>query len=366
MTMLNEGVGTMGTQRPQLKSLESLRGIAALMIVFYHLSELLKVPLPNGLGFISNKFWLGVPLFYALSGFVIAYGYAERVGNANQRLKFYIARFFRIAPLFYTMIAILTLRAWIGHGEIMDFQTLLINVTFLFGLVPGKHESVVWAGWSIGIEMLFYILFPWFAVTIRSIRGVVIAFITACCLSAWVQWQIGQAFGSYGYMNLFTHLPFFMAGIGGYRIWQLNQFSQNRVGWTLLGLSLFISLTAIFNIVPYLDLLPRPIFLDLLALALGGLVLSVCLVTFTPLEHPILRRCGELSFSLYLLHPLLMVFLIKLQLVGWLSARLANEWLVFASASLITISLLWGLSNITYRFVEVPGIALGRRLVRAC
>jgi peptidoglycan/LPS O-acetylase OafA/YrhL len=91
-------------QREQLKSLESLRGIAALMIVFYHLSELLKVPLPKSLDFISSKFWLGVPLFYTLSGFVLAYGYAERLANANQCLKFYLARFFRIAPLFYALL----------------------------------------------------------------------------------------------------------------------------------------------------------------------------------------------------------------------------------------------------------------------
>jgi peptidoglycan/LPS O-acetylase OafA/YrhL len=352
--------------RKQLKSLESLRGIAALMIVFYHLSELLKVPLPNALDFISNKFWLGVPLFYSLSGFVIAYGYAERVGNADQRLKFYIARFFRIAPLFYTMLAVMTLWTWGGHGQIIDFQTMILNVTFLFGLVPGKHESVVMAGWSIGIEMLFYILFPLFAATIKTIRGVVIAFIIACCLSALVRWQMGQTFGSYAYMNLLTHLPFFMAGIGGYRIWQLNEFSQNRVGWLLLGSSLLLSLVIASNIIPALDSLLGLIYLDFWALILGTLILSVCMVSVTPLEHPMLRRCGELSFSLYLLHPMLMVTLNKLQLVGWLSARFANEWLVFTSASLITISLLWGLSNITYRLVEVPGIALGRRLARAC
>lgn len=366
MTKPRKTMSFPATQRKQLKSLESLRGIAALMIVFYHLSELLKVPLPNALDFISNKFWLGVPLFYTLSGFVIAYGYAERVNSANQRLKFYIARFFRIAPLFYTMLAILTLWTWGAHRQVIGFQTLILNITFLFGLVPGKHESVVLAGWSIGIEMLFYILFPLFAATIKTIRGVVAAFIIACCLSALVRWQMGQTFGSYGYMNLLTHLPFFMAGIGGYRIWQLNEFSQNRAGWLLLWSSLFLSMVFVSNIIPALNNLLGLIYLDLWALIFGALILSVCLVSFTPLEHPALRRCGELSFSLYLLHPMLMLTLVKLQLVGWLSARFTNEWLVFASASLITASLLWGLSNITYRLVEIPGIALGRRLARAC
>ncbi len=352
------------TQRPHLKSLESLRGIAALMIVFYHLDGVLKVPLPNALNFISNQFGLGVPLFYTLSGFVIAYGYAERLGNAAQRKKFYIARFFRIAPLFYTMLVILTAWTWGAHRQLIDFQTLFLNVTFMFGLVPEKHLSVVPAGWSIGIEMLFYILFPLLVASIKTIRGVVAAFIAACCLSVWVQGQLGQTYGSYGYMNLLTHLPFFMAGLGGYRIWQKTEFSQNRVGWILFALSLLLSLAIVANLVPALNHLPRSIRLDLWALIFGTLILSVCLVSVTPLELPILRRCGDLSFSLYLLHPMLMLVLVKLQFVGWLSSKFASEWLVFSSASLITLGLLWGLSNITYRLVEVPGIALGRRLAR--
>lgn len=358
-------MSTLDKQRNHLKSLESLRGIAALMIVFYHLNWLLKVPLPDGLGFIHNKFWLGVPLFYTLSGFVIAYGYAERVGNASQLRRFYIARFFRIAPLFYTMLMILVVWSWAAHHRFFDPETLLINVTFLFGLVPGKHESIVMAGWSIGIEMLFYILFPWFAMTIKSIRGVVFAFVAACCLSAWVQWLIGQDFNGYGSKNLLTYLPFFMAGIGGYRIWQLKQFSQNPVGWKLFYLSVILSVAIILNVIPGVGRLPGVITLDIWALILGGLILSVCLVTIVPLEHPVLRRCGELSFSLYLLHPMLMLVLLKFRFVDWLSAEIANQWLVFITASLLTISLLWVLSNVTYRFVEVPGIALGKRFAKA-
>lgn len=284
------------TQRTHLKSLESLRGLAALMIVFFHLNALLKVPLPKVLDFIPNHFGLGVPLFFTLSGFVIAYGYAERVGNAAQRTKFYIARFFRIAPLFYVVLTIMVLETWVIHRSI-DYQAIILNVTFLFGLVPGKHESVVMAGWSIGIEMLFYALFPLLAAFVKTIRGVGIAFIIACSSSAWIQWQLGQTIDSYRYMNLITHLPFFIAGIGGYRIWQRIEFSQ-RVGWILLGLSLFFGLTVSSNIFSVLNNLPRPIYLDLWALIFGTLILSVCLVTFAPLEHPLLRRCGELSFSL--------------------------------------------------------------------
>jgi peptidoglycan/LPS O-acetylase OafA/YrhL len=364
MTDPHETNGFRAIQKRQLKSLESLRGIAALMIVFYHLSELMKVPVPRPLEFILNKFWLGVPLFYTLSGFVIAYGYAERLGNAEQRFKFYIARFFRIAPLFYTLLAILIAWGWVSHLQVIDVQTLFLNVTFTFGLVPGKHWSVVPAGWSIGVEMLFYILFPLLAAAIKTVRGAAVAFAPACCLSTWVQWQIGQTHEAYEQMNLLANLPLFMAGIGGYRAWQHIEFSQNRAGWIPFWLAVFLGVAIFSDMIPLSGHLPKLIYLNLWALIFGTFILSACMVSFAPLEHPMLRRCGELSFSLYLLHPLIMLILVKMRLVERLNSIFAEEWIVFAVASLITLSVLWGLSNITYRFVEVPGIAFGRRLAR--
>ena len=63
-------------------------------------------------------------------------------------------------PLFHVMLT-----AWILYyshlgSPLPDFKTLFLNVSFLFGLFPKTQISHVPAGWSIGIEMLFYLLFP--------------------------------------------------------------------------------------------------------------------------------------------------------------------------------------------------------------
>ena len=161
-----------------LDAIESLRGVAALMVLLYHLAELVKMPLPGSLGFISTHFGLGVPLFYTLSGFVLAYGYADRLEGRAQIRRFYIRRLFRIAPLFYAMLALWVLASWLVWNRTFSFQTLFLNMSFLFGLVPGQHESIVWAGWSIGIEMLFYLVFPVIAVLVPNLRAALAGFVS--------------------------------------------------------------------------------------------------------------------------------------------------------------------------------------------
>ena len=68
----------------QLHGIESLRGGVALMVLLYHVAELLKLAPPAYLGFVSTHFGIGVPLFYTLSGFVLAYGYADPWGAATR------------------------------------------------------------------------------------------------------------------------------------------------------------------------------------------------------------------------------------------------------------------------------------------
>ena len=181
----------------QLDSIESLRGIAALMILLCHLALIVKLPLPQSLGFVATRFGLGVPLFYTLSGFVLAYGYADRLSDRTAIYSFYIRRLFRIMPLFYLMTALWIVVNWIVWNKTFSASTLLLNLTFLFGLVPGEHESIVWAGWSIGVEMLFYLIFPILSACLPNVRSALIGFSIACVVSAFIQTALKAAdFGS--------------------------------------------------------------------------------------------------------------------------------------------------------------------------
>jgi len=206
----------MNTHTRNLEGIEALRGVAALMVLLYHLVELLKVPLPGSLGFIRSHFGLGVPLFYALSGFVLAYGYSGNLRTPPDIRAFYIRRFFRIAPLFYSMLCAWLIVNWIVWQSKPSLVPLLLNVTFLFGLVPGMHESIVWAGWSIGIEMLFYLMFPVIALLTPT---TVSAFgFTAGLRSQWCDAQLfcGREYGQlciYEYSDAPSQLHVWRTGV---------------------------------------------------------------------------------------------------------------------------------------------------------
>lgn len=349
-----------------LDSIESLRGVAALMVLLYHLAELVKIPLPGSLGFISTHFGLGVPLFYTLSGFVLAYGYADRLEGRTQIRRFYIRRLFRIAPLFYAMLALWLLANWVVWNKAFPLQTLFLNMSFLFGLVPGQHESIVWAGWSIGIEMLFYLVFPVIAVLVPSLRTALAGFVVACILSSAVFSTLSAAgLGSYAYMNLGTHLPFFMGGVLAFRIWQATRFVRlPSLGWGLLLTSGLLALMLASSDQVVLLVTRFGLARSIWAVVFGMLLLSACYVRNPVLESGPLRNLGKLSFSLYLLHPMIMVSLIKLDFPKYVVQLTDTAMANFLIASVVSIGLVWVCSILSFRFVESPGIEFGKRLAQ--
>lgn len=353
--------------RHQIVTIESLRGVAAMMVVLYHLVELLKVPLPASLDVIRSHFGLGVPFFYLLSGFVLAYGYGDALGGRTEIVAFYVRRLFRIAPLFYAMLIVWTVSSWLVWGKVYSGQTYFLNFTFLYGLVPGYHESIVWAGWSIGVEMLFYLVFPVVACLLPGIVSSVVGFVVVCVLSAAVRNSFEAAgLGSYAYMNLGTHMPFFFAGVLCYRIWQRAGFVAHA-GWGKLallgGLGVAVVLVGWGGLHEFfVELRFGALERNIWAVAFGLILLSACFWANPLLDRGPLLQLGRFSFSVYLVHPFLMLILIKFRFVENLMSVVPHLWANFIVSVVMTVSLVWGVSALTYRTIESPGMRLGRQV----
>ncbi|MDA9488044.1 acyltransferase family protein [Bradyrhizobium sp. CCBAU 11361] len=174
------------------------RGIAILMVVLHHLfiPYAAKDPLhagqldPNGIfaAFIANA-WLGVPLFFVLSGFVLYLPY--RLGRRNIESladvrSFYLHRAHRLLPLYYVVVLVtLTLHAQTGVGSLRWYLEAggLLSTLFVFsphGFMPPSNMVL----WSVAVEIWFSLLFPVLIIAIRrwGIGTVVVAALVACSI----------------------------------------------------------------------------------------------------------------------------------------------------------------------------------------
>ena len=114
--------------------------------------------------------WMGVDLFFVISGFVIglsAMAEIDAQGAAGFRAPFFRRRLARIAPLHYLTGLIFV--AMVAPHVLFDGFALnaLAHLTFLHNLVPAYHGSINGSNWSLGTEMQFYVLIlvlgPWIA-----------------------------------------------------------------------------------------------------------------------------------------------------------------------------------------------------------
>jgi peptidoglycan/LPS O-acetylase OafA/YrhL len=104
---------------------------------------------------------------------------------------------------------------------------------------------------------------------------------------------------------------------------------------------------------------------DLVVLVICGLWVT-CAYAGLPgwIDNRSTRFLGRVSYSLYLLHPLVIVLLLRAGLYDWLKAHAGGWYPAFFAACLVTLGVTALLSAVTYRLIESPGIKLGERLLQ--
>jgi peptidoglycan/LPS O-acetylase OafA/YrhL len=147
-----------------LKALTGLRCFAAINIVFFHFSN------PQWFGFLApvvNAGYASVSYFILLSGFVMAYNYAERA-RAGQLdvVRYYKARFTRLYPI-YLLSLILAWRVipqeWVAHSHTMFWTGMVLSPLLLQGWIPEIATFLNTPAWTMSAESFYYVIFPWMA-----------------------------------------------------------------------------------------------------------------------------------------------------------------------------------------------------------
>lgn len=172
--------------RPVMPELDSLRGVAILLVLFFHGFDSPEI-VWSRLSMPARAFftaclggWTGVYLFFVLSGFLITGILLDSKPKPQYYRRFYIRRALRILPAFYLLLLLLIVlprTGWLAHRKVgWPFIALsfayLANMTTLFG-VPGQYAVL----WSLAVEEHFYLIWP------AVIRGLSRRAIAWCALA---------------------------------------------------------------------------------------------------------------------------------------------------------------------------------------
>jgi peptidoglycan/LPS O-acetylase OafA/YrhL len=356
--------------RPRLDFLDALRGLAASYVVLYHM---VLLPVPNllvapWLSAFARNGGSGVTLFFVASTFSLFYTMPSRLREPTPRMSFYLHRFFRIAPLFYAIILISMVRDHYVYG--VDHSGLEIGgmVAFVFNLIPGRQESFVWAGWTIGVEMLFYVAFPFIYARVRTVYAAISFFFLA--LLVWNGFLILIPYlplddvqrASVMQYSVLRHLPIFAAGGICFHVLQSHlrngstSATQVSLGAMLVTLAVFLYVALLSSWLP--NIFGAQYYWE--AVVYGLAVCGLCLWPWRVVVNRITMFLGKVSYSLYLIHP---------TVVFALTPAYRRIYSVVPRASLalfvcfaLTLLVASSLSYLSYLFVEEPFIRLGRKI----
>jgi peptidoglycan/LPS O-acetylase OafA/YrhL len=153
----------------EMPGLDVLRGMAILSVFFFHG---LKWYLPLGalagahvrqIGQAVSFGWLGVNLFFVLSGFLITGILLDTRTQENYWSSFYIRRFLRIAPLYFVVLAILKFALNCTWAYVILCLLYLANFAVAFR-IPGPGYGPLW---SLAVEEQFYLVWPYLVRRLR-------------------------------------------------------------------------------------------------------------------------------------------------------------------------------------------------------
>ena len=358
---------------PRIPELDGLRGIAILLVVSFHYINNQLVGHSNPFAKIAAKLtsfgWVGVDLFFVLSGFLIGSILIKNKKTTNFFSTFYIRRLVRIVPNYYLLILLFLLLVSIpffsgsyfvtGNNNIPWWSYFLMVHNFYMAFLDNMGNPAMSVTWSIGIEEQFYIIFPFIVFYAKDtwlpyilLLAIIVASLLRLQYSSWI--------------SPYVLLPCRMDAIsfGALIAWvncrfdlKVLVYSWQKLLWIILFTDVIISFFLYYN---FGDL-------GVIKHFLFAIFFSVCLVyalTFTNswysvfLRNSILRWVGSISYSLYLFHYLFLgVFHRIFSGSGFIG--IVNLKDVFVSLFALAFSLLF--SRVIYQKLETPMVNFGKK-----
>ncbi|EFL19628.1 predicted protein [Streptomyces sp. C] len=338
-----------GGEPQRLAVLDGIRVLAALAVLFYH-----YVVLASAWGRsttdvfpVARRFavygWLGVEVFFLVSGFVICMSaWGRSLGD------FAVSRVARLFPAYWTAVVLtsLVLYAWPEVRSIARFTDVVVNLSMLQGGLGVPHIDDAY--WTLFVELKFYALFA-----LVVMRGVTYR---NCVLFCGV-WTLAGAVapaidnGVLSFFAIPSSSPYFIAGMAFHL---MHRFGPNAVLWAVVGVQYLLAQHYVRD--RMISSLGRaaaeqtPSWPAHVIILLGFAVMAaLALGVLDGIRWRWLRHAGAVTYPLYLIH-----MMVGLTVIHHFRDRVAPVPLALGTtAGMLVVA--W----VVHRFVERP---LGRRL----
>jgi peptidoglycan/LPS O-acetylase OafA/YrhL len=352
----------------RVPALDGIRGVAIIWVVLYNTTDLLPSQLHgpwHALAFLVHPGWIGVQLFFALSGFLITGGLLETQNATNYFRAFYARRALRILPLYYTVLILLLIVAPALHLDPTQLHAdLRQQLSLWLFAVNWTHGEPYGFGhfWSLAVEEQFYLFWPLIVHRLSARRLVEVCASIAVIALLMRGIMIGSGASSQTvYTATTSRLDALALGGAGaclLRIPAAKAWLVSRLGavsFSALGLFVIgFPITHGYN--P--DTIPCQILgFSLLALCCAALVTTAAAggeqASSTRLARalswPALRYWGKYSYAIYIFHQLIH----KLWGEPWMVSRFSGHPPAYA---VYAYSLMIGLVSFCAAFLSYHGL----------
>lgn len=367
------GAGLKDLRRASLRDVQALRGIAAAMVMCYHTGTIYAHSTGDLLfGNLFRGGFLGVDVFFVLSGFVMYWAHAQDFGHAGQLPVFIKKRIVRIFPLYWVILAAKALKD-------SSMPSLLVLASAVF-LIPYPHVPYINVAWTLSYELFFYMAIGCMIVLPKGrMTWLPVLALLALALFPYSAGPPGDDFGAT--LLAFPFNPHLAEFLMGMVVGSVAMRHHEKAGkwWKELILAGGLAFVALFIAATWLSFHVGPLAegqaYDLAelqgnalfkqAIWLMGLPFSVLLLGLVVGEIssgasriPGLDWLGDISYSLYLVHGFVIYSLLRNE--GVAEFVMAHQWAAFGLMALAVAA-----AGLAHYFVEKPLIKFFKPWVAA-
>lgn len=343
--------------RRHIAQLDALRAFAVLSVLFTHFwTYPAATPIINR---IASFGWVGVDLFFVLSGFLITGILWETKDRPAYFRNFYMRRALRIFPLYYALIGVVFIALPIVTTlpeQLAADRWLYVLYLSNVALAAGWQLFLVDITWSLAIEEQFYLLWPAVVrvLTKRRLTTVCIAIIVGALVARTALFDpIG-----WRWAHMFMPLRMDSFAFGAMlALWPtLERWSRPTVAFGSLALAGLV-LTGHFDV--------ESETVNTWGYTLTGIV-SAGIISMAMdakwLKQPALLHLGKVSYGVYLLHPLCAAAVATAgEVIGIRVNQLTGQPLVDGALNFATLGIAtWAIATISFAIYETPFLKLKR------